>query len=49
LEITGQNAVVGNIALNELQPVELGAGKHRIQIFSLPKGERPSKVIFLVD
>jgi hypothetical protein len=49
LELTEQNAVVGNIVLNELQPVELGAGRHRIRIFSLPKGERPSKVIFLVD
>lgn len=49
LELTGPNAVVGNIVLNELRPVELGAGTHRVRVFTLPEGERPSRVIFLVD
>lgn len=49
LVLTGSGAVVGNTIGNELHPVPLSPGRHRIKVFTSPAGGLAHTVYFLVE
>jgi hypothetical protein len=42
-------AVIGNSVGNDLHPVRLGAGRHRLRVLRAPNTSTPDAVYFLVD
>lgn len=43
------NTVTGNTIGNELVPVPISAGRHRLRVYASPAGQPPQRVYFVFD
>jgi len=48
LILSGEHAVVGSVIGNDLHPVSLSCGRHKVAAFTSAEGELPDSVYFLV-
>jgi len=49
LEVGNDGVVVGSVVGNDLRPVQLGTGRHRISVLARDGSDGPELVRFLVD
>jgi hypothetical protein len=49
LLLTGDTVVVGNYVANEIYPVTVGQGWHRVRVWGSPAGERPSELVAAIS
>jgi hypothetical protein len=49
LVVTDDKVVVGNSVGNELHPVNVPTGRHRIRVYTSPTGALPGTVYFLLN